>query len=234
MRVVLLVVFLVRGGKAQVSEQRFDLFLQGSSLCLSGGLPSAKAGRPQVGEGPTIRRYGLSMNWPQHRNPGLWRGAHLATGDPRAIFMTAPLYRLIYHSRNRIQGSAEDIDRNLRDIMAGARRRNAMLGITGALMFNASAFVQILEGPRANVEQLYQRIRRDSRHDGVALLTFTEVKERAFGHWAMAFISAREADSGLLTFASETGFDPEHLSGESTLNFLHRMVLAQEETSTAA
>jgi hypothetical protein len=144
------------------------------------------------------------------------------------------LYRLVYYySENRIEGSADAVDFNLRDILAAARGNNARLEITGALMFNAACFVQVLEGPRAEVDRLFARIRRDTRHAGVTLLAFEPLGQRAFGQWSMAFVGARDPEGRLKAFATESGFDPRHMSGQATFEFLHRLVLAQERAPAA-
>lgn len=55
----------------------------------------------------------------------------------------------------------------LGDILASSRRRNAGLGVTGVLLYQAGTFVQLLEGPPEAVRHLYQdRIQADSRHRG--------------------------------------------------------------------
>ena len=143
--------------------------------------------------------------------------------------MTEPLYRLVYHSLNRIEGSADDVDRELRDILSAARRNNPRLGVTGALMFNASCFIQVLEGPRAALDALFQRIRRDRRHEKISLLTFERTAARSFDQWSMAFVGAQDSGGRLTAIAMESGYDPSRMSGEATVGFLRGLMLAQEQ-----
>jgi hypothetical protein len=49
-------------------------------------------------------------------------------------------------------------------IVAQARARNAMEGITGLLVFDGMRFGQHFEGPRENVLRLMQRLEADPRH----------------------------------------------------------------------
>jgi hypothetical protein len=146
--------------------------------------------------------------------------------------MTESMHRLVYYSLNNLSGSHDDVDRVLRDILDVARRNNARLNVTGALMFNSSCFLQVLEGPRGAVENLFRSIQRDVRHRDVTLLSFTAVAERAFGHWSMAFVGAQDFGGRLDAFAAETGFDPAHMTGEATFQFLHKLVLDQEQASS--
>jgi blue light- and temperature-responsive anti-repressor len=95
------------------------------------------------------------------------------------------LHRLVYLSRNRIAGGA--IDAEIAAILATARRNNARHGVTGALLFSAGTFAQVLEGPLAAIERIFERIQCDARHDDVIVLQIAPIKRRAFPDWSMAF-----------------------------------------------
>lgn len=100
------------------------------------------------------------------------------------------LFRLIYASRNLLPAAtAED---EIAGILAASRRRNAGLGITGALLFSADSFVQALEGTLPAVEQLFEHIQCDPRHGDVVVLDAGPVAERSFGAWSMAYAGRRE------------------------------------------
>jgi len=126
-------------------------------------------------------------------------------------------------------GSAVAVDQALRDILLTSRRNNPHLGVTGALMFNAGCFVQVLEGSRGAIDQVFQLIKPDKRHADVAVLSFGPVAERAFPNWSMAFVGAQAGDGRFEAFARESGYDPARLTGDATLEFLRKMVLAQEQ-----
>ncbi|MCW2275538.1 blue light sensor protein [Rhodoblastus acidophilus] len=148
--------------------------------------------------------------------------------------MTEALHRLVYHSSSRIVGADDDVDEALRDILAAARRNNPRMGVTGALMFTADSFVQVIEGPRAAVERLFQTIRSDTRHDGATLLSFGPVAERAFPHWSMAFVGGPALQRRFETFARDSGYDPARISADASLDFLQKMVRAQEQGARVA
>jgi hypothetical protein len=94
--------------------------------------------------------------------------------DPR-------LLRLTYASR-----AADGLTRDdLRDIARTAQERNRKAGVTGLLLHVDGDFLQILEGPAATIERLYERIEADPRNRWVTRLATERVLRRAFEDWAM-------------------------------------------------
>ena len=87
----------------------------------------------------------------------------------------------------------EDIE----DLLKTARTRNKELGVTGCLVFHNSCFVQIIEGPKKVVRDLYQDIKRDKRHHNVRLLWEGNIGERDFNDWSLGYFQPAEesADS---------------------------------------
>ena len=143
--------------------------------------------------------------------------------------MTQPLDRLVYHSRNRIAGSPEEVALGLETILAGSRRNNPRAGVTGALMFNNGCFAQVLEGPRPAVESIFERIQNDARHGDVSLLFFETVERRTFAGWSMAFIGRGAADAARYGhIAADTGFDPSTLDGDGIFQTMRRLAAQQE------
>jgi hypothetical protein len=148
--------------------------------------------------------------------------------------MTEVLHRLVYHSSSRLAGADADVDGALRDILAAALRNNPRTGVTGALMFTSCCFVQVLEGPRAAIERLFQTIKGDERHDGAALLSVGPVAERAFPHWSMAFVGGPALQARFEAFARESGYDPARMSADATLDFLQKVLRARAEDADPA
>jgi hypothetical protein len=100
----------------------------------------------------------------------------------------APAFRLVYRSHSRVP--AEQRDSALASIFDVARANNEQLQVTGALLVTDHYFVQTLEGEEGRVRALFDRIRRDERHDEVVLVAEEGPVERVFGRWAMARVSA--------------------------------------------
>jgi hypothetical protein len=82
-------------------------------------------------------------------------------------------------------------DDALRVLLANARAANAANGVTGMLLHQAGAFLQVLEGEGLVVDQLYERISRDPRHAHIVLLTRGEIAQRNFADWSMGFVDVR-------------------------------------------
>jgi hypothetical protein len=94
--------------------------------------------------------------------------------DPR-------LLRLTYASR-----AAEWLSRDdLREIAHAAKTRNRKLGVSGLLLYVEGDFLQVLEGPAAAVEQLFEMIEADPRNKWVTRLSTERILRRAFEEWTM-------------------------------------------------
>jgi len=79
---------------------------------------------------------------------------------------------------------------DLPGILANARDRNAKLGISGLLIFHENTFVQVLEGPKTEVELLLKKIAVDPRHQNMKILLQKEIQEKEFEKWAMGYVNS--------------------------------------------
>ena len=97
--------------------------------------------------------------------------------------MATDLYQLVYVS------AATDLfaDDELRDILATSRSNNQQRGITGMLLYSDGGFIQALEGPKAEVLDLYATIEQDPRHNHTIKLLDGPIDERNFPQWEMGF-----------------------------------------------
>jgi Sensors of blue-light using FAD len=98
----------------------------------------------------------------------------------------------------------------LNSILSIARNCNTRDGITGALICRQDVYLQLLEGPEAEVEAAYIRIARDDRHSNVNRLLNRRITKRLFPDWAMRddpakswMWSVAEVDSGAVARASK-------------------------------
>jgi len=101
--------------------------------------------------------------------------------------MSGDLYTLAYFSRSAMQSTDETLEGEIQKILAVARENNQKLDVTGALLFSAGCFAQVLEGPLDAVEALFEQIECDPRHKNVTILHFRPVTARSFGDWSMAY-----------------------------------------------
>ena len=95
---------------------------------------------------------------------------------------------LIYTSWARPGIAAGDVD----SILASARTNNPLEGITGLLIFNGNAFMQILEGAGSAIDALLERLSTDPRHSNMSIRDSRIIEERTFGSWSMAFLRLDE------------------------------------------
>ena len=80
--------------------------------------------------------------------------------------------------------------RALREMAAGASRKNRALGITGTLYCTDQAYLQVLEGDEKAVLLLYADILRDDRHDDIHTVVIRPIEERDFPNWSMGLLEA--------------------------------------------
>ena len=94
------------------------------------------------------------------------------------------LEQLIYTSRAVKPLTVEE----LRALLEQARTRNHACGITGMLLYDYGAFLQVLEGPPMSVNEVFSSILRDSRHTSIQTLEHEAIPTRGFGDWSMGFV----------------------------------------------
>ncbi|MFD2166332.1 BLUF domain-containing protein [Thalassotalea euphylliae] len=135
------------------------------------------------------------------------------------------LTRIIYASKATDAFKPEDID----DILTTARDYNQKQEITGMLCFSRKFFLQCLEGSRSSVNKLYHQILNDKRHNDIVLLEYSEITEREFSQWSMAYVPESSLTAPLnLKFSGSSIFDPYQMRGESA----HKMMLELKEVLT--
>ena len=70
--------------------------------------------------------------------------------------------------------------------------RNASAGVTGALIFENNRFGQVIEGPRTQIEDLWAKIQKDTRHKNIHLVESRPIEQRGFSKWTMVFQGSEE------------------------------------------
>lgn len=139
------------------------------------------------------------------------------------------LVRLIYISETNFPiGEAQD-KKLFRGILDASARHNPERGVTGLLLFDWDHFVQILEGDRGRVSELFLTIARDPRHKKVTLVDFRPIEERCFPRWAMLLRDdSADTQHHLLRFSGAQQFRPEQLSAEGLLKLGLALVRARD------
>jgi hypothetical protein len=131
------------------------------------------------------------------------------------------LVRLLYASRASTPLSPEVID----SILVASRRNNPARGITGLLCHSGDIFMQVLEGGRQAVNELYTHISRDTRHGEIVLLHYEEITERRFAGWTMGQVNlARVNPSILLKYSERPVLDPYAVPGKVSMAMLEELI----------
>lgn len=127
------------------------------------------------------------------------------------------LVRCLYASR-----AARPLSKDILDaIMARSSTKNPALGITGLLCYTADIFVQVIEGGRDEVCELYNAIIKDQRHLDVRLLVYEEIAERKFGGWTMGRVNLDNVNrSFVLKYSEKPELNPFTCSGATTMALL--------------
>ena len=135
------------------------------------------------------------------------------------------LVRLLYASRAAAPLSSTVVD----SILAQSRAHNPARGITGMLCYSDDLFLQVLEGGRDEVCELYNTIVRVDRHIDVRNLTYEAISVRRFGNWTMGHVNIATVNpSLLLKYAKLPVLNPFNCSGQAS------MALLEELMATAA
>lgn len=95
-----------------------------------------------------------------------------------------PIYQLVYASK-AVKDFSED---DLVNILQFSRQNNKKKQITGAMIYSKGYFLQMLEGQRNAVNELFnQHIAKDKRHEMVNCFFKNHVEKREFPEWYMGF-----------------------------------------------
>lgn len=131
------------------------------------------------------------------------------------------LVRLLYASRAAAPIAHDD----LLAILRQSRSYNPAQGITGVLCCSDAVFLQVLEGGRAAVNRLYNRIVRDARHTDVELLAYDSIGERRFAGWSMGQVNLSRLNPALvLKYSATATLDPFAVPGAVSLALLDELV----------
>lgn len=137
------------------------------------------------------------------------------------------LHELIYTSI-----AIEEMDqKGLEDILFTANNTNKELDITGMLVYHNRTFIQLLEGDKTKVEELYKKIIKDKRHTSAEIFWQDSIKQRSFANWSMAFSTLHSLPEDLKENYSpflELGFTSELV--QESPNDGHELLLELQKT----
>lgn len=144
--------------------------------------------------------------------------------------METNLYRIVYCSRNRIHGDQLQITEEIQSILTKSRANNSRAHVTGALLYTAGSFAQVLEGSLQAIERIFECIQRDPRHSEVTVIQSGLISERQFPEWSMAFAGNSSAESNPgATAAFEAVFAHSAGSEQAILGLLRDLVVTDDD-----
>lgn len=112
---------------------------------------------------------------------------------------------------------------DLENLLTVIREKNRKQNVTGLLLYNDGSFIQVIEGKKETIHNLFEIIKKDTRHENIVLLLEEEIEKRAFPDWAMGYERLTKQQSSKLKGFSdfmETGTAEEVLS-RTTSEVMH-------------
>lgn len=143
--------------------------------------------------------------------------------------MEQTLFRILYCSRNRTEDLGSQSAHELSRIFQTARTNNRKRDVTGALLYSSGVFAQVLEGPKGEIEQIFEKIQRDPRHGDVTVLESSSILSRDFPEWSMARVEPVSVAQTLVTNSALQGaiVNPDE-AGQSVLELLRSLVIQED------
>jgi len=81
-----------------------------------------------------------------------------------------------------------DSSKDIESILEASWKNNKDLGISGILLYRGGVFLQYVEGPEQNIENLLtNKIEKDPRHTKIKYFLRQKTDHRLFESWEMAF-----------------------------------------------
>jgi hypothetical protein len=132
------------------------------------------------------------------------------------------LFQLSYVSTAKDGLKFEDI----KSILEQSNGKNKDLEITGILVYCNKHFFQILEGEKKYIEDVFNTISVDCRHDNIIKIQECPITQRHFKSWAMAFKSYNKELKELDNFNNEQFYTYIHTQLEKNKADISMKILA--------
>lgn len=138
--------------------------------------------------------------------------------------------RMVYASKatfKPFQANAS-IDQEILDILTTARRENQKNNLVGALYYGHGCFFQCLEGKQADIDELYAKLQKDSRHHDLKILSLQPIEERRFSSWEMKYATIDREVRTFLRRHQMAKFDPYRFTPEMTAELVDMLQQVDE------
>lgn len=143
--------------------------------------------------------------------------------------MEQELSRILYCSRNLTNVTPNLQALALGQIFQTARSNNAKKKVTGALLYSWGYFAQVLEGPIADIEQVFEKIQHDPRHSDVTILECAGIGARDFPEWSMARVQpVTRAQADVTGAALQNAIGSPATAGAEVLALMRNLVIQED------
>lgn len=112
------------------------------------------------------------------------------------------IQQIVYYSISEEKNS----DTTVAEILEQSRKNNSLKDITGCLLFHNNVFLQLLEGKKNDIKNLFKVIKKDKRHSNVTLIIEENISDRMFPGWSMAFQGLDTNKANLKKFIESVDF----------------------------
>ncbi|MBL7858670.1 MAG: BLUF domain-containing protein [Cyclobacteriaceae bacterium] len=92
------------------------------------------------------------------------------------------LAHLAYVSNRKSTCTESEIE----SILKSCKKNNPPLNITGVLLYSDTKFIQYVEGESNELLALYDKIKKDPRHDKAVMVSYGPIAAKIFPSWHMA------------------------------------------------
>lgn len=133
--------------------------------------------------------------------------------------------RLVYASTST--SKPDDIRHDLNNIIGESQRFNSLHSICGVLYYGNGFYFQCVEGSRADIANLYERLLKDPRHKDVNLLKLEDIAEPCFKDWQMKYVQHDDGVQNFFNSRQWENFYPYALDSQIVDSFLD-LLLEQE------
>jgi hypothetical protein len=94
--------------------------------------------------------------------------------------------------------------------------------VTGVLCQGSGLYMQVLEGERTKVNNLFSKIKMDRRHKNVELLLLEDISQRLYGQWSMALVHLSKDDP--MVQMKHPEFDPYSATGKDAMSLIEDLI----------
>ncbi|MFT7110539.1 MAG: hypothetical protein ACI843_002208 [Psychrobacter glaciei] len=135
------------------------------------------------------------------------------------------LHQLVYASEASISSGGKGVDLEVGRILTKSKNNNSKVSIGGVLYYADGYFFQVLEGDKAAIHLLYDKICKDERHAHAKILLERSIDSPQFSDWTMHFVPAGSSIRQLLKDYGLKHFTPFIFSEALTVTLVEVLSL---------